>query len=140
MIGHGSFSMTRNDMLQWLILGFGLSGTEEDLGRTADISQLWQDAKEKCFDCDRNEVLDALYTLPREHAALIKSVSAGDGSHPISFERVRNTRDWTDYFVIGDFHVKVLPEGRVHYQELSEELGRTTTGHSGRPARPPYDQ
>lgn len=123
--------MTRNDMLHWFILGFGLSGPDDDLGRPSNISQLWQDAKEKCFDCDRNEVLDALYTLPREHAALIRFVSAGEGFHPVSFERVRNTKDWTDYFMIGDFNVKVLPEGRIHYQRLSEQLGRTATGSFG---------
>jgi len=115
--------MKHNEMLHWLILGFGLSGSEEDLGRPTNISQLWQEAKKQCFDCDRNEVLDALYTLPREDAALIKSVSAGEGFHPVSFERVRNTVDWTDYFLDGDFSVKVLPEGRVHHQKLSEQLG-----------------
>jgi hypothetical protein len=123
--------MTRNDELQCLILRFGLSGTDDDLGRPTNIAQLWQDAKEKCFDCDRNEVLDALYTLPREHAALIKFVSVGEGFHPVSFERVRNTKDWTDYFMIGDFNVKVLAEGRVHCEKLSEQLGRTATGHFG---------
>lgn len=106
-------------------LGFGLSGAEDDLGRPTNISQLWQEAKKQCFDCDRNEVLGALYTLPREDAALIKSVSAGEGFHPVSFERVRNTVDWTEYFLDGDFSVKVFPEGRVHHQELSEQLGKT---------------
>jgi len=119
--------MTRNDMLHWLILGFGLSGPDDGLGRATNISQLWQDAKEKCFDCDRNEVLDALYTLPREQAALIKCVSLGEGFHPVSFERVRNTQDWTDYFLIGSFSIKVLHEGRVHYQTLSEQLEKTST-------------
>jgi hypothetical protein len=119
------FSMTHNDVLHWLILGFGLAATDDDLGRPTDISQLWQDAKEKCFDCERDEVLDALYTLPREYAALIKFVSAGEGFHPVSFERVRNTRDWTDYFLIGNFNVKVLPEGKVRYEKLSEQLGKT---------------
>ena len=114
--------MTRNDVLHWFVLGFGLSGPDDDLGRPTDISQMWQAAKEKCFDCERNEVLDALYTLHREHAALIKFVSVGEGFHPVSFERVRNTLDWTDYFLNGNFNVKVLPEGRVHYQELSEQL------------------
>ena len=123
--------MTRNDMLQWLILRSGLSGPNEDLGHPTNISQLWQDAKEKCFDCERNEVLDALYTLPRGFAALIKFVWAGEGFHPVCFERVRNTKDWTDYFMIGDFNVKVLPEGKVHYQKLSEQLERTATGSFG---------
>jgi hypothetical protein len=123
--------MTRNDVLQCLILRFGLSATDEDLGRPTNISQLWQDAKEKCFDCDRDEVLDALYTMPREFAALIKFVSIGEGFHPVSFERVRNTKDWTDYFVVGDFHVKVLPEGKAQYQKLSEQWEGTATGNIG---------
>jgi hypothetical protein len=116
--------MNHNEMLHWLILGFGLSGSEEDLGRPTNISQLWQAAKKQCFDCDRNEVLDALYTLPGEDAALIKSVSAGEGFHPVSFERVRKTVDRTDYFLDGDFSVKVLPGGRVHHQKLSEQWER----------------
>ncbi|MGB7845672.1 MAG: hypothetical protein WBL63_08670 [Candidatus Acidiferrum sp.] len=119
--------MTRNDELHWLVLSFGITATDDDLGRPTDISQLWQYAKEKCFACNRDELLDALYTLPREHAALIKFVSAGEGFHPVSFERVRNTRDWTDYFLTGNFNVKVLPEGKVHYQKLSEQLGKTAT-------------
>lgn len=118
--------MTRNDMLHWFILGFGLTGPDDGLGRHTNISQLWQLAKEKCFDCDRNEVLDALYTLPREHAALIKFVCAGEDFHPVSFERVRNTKDWPDYFVSGSFNVKVLHEGRVHYQALSEQLEKAS--------------
>ena len=131
MISFGSSFMTRNDVLQCLILRFGLSATDEDLGRPTNISQLWQDAKEKCFDCDRDEVLDALYTMPREFAALIKFVSIGEGFHPVSFERVRNTKDWTDYFVVGDFHVKVLPEGKAQYQKLSEQWEGTATGNIG---------
>jgi hypothetical protein len=123
--------MTRNDKLQWFVLGFGLSAPEDDLGRPTDISQLWQEAREKCFACEKDEVLDALYTMPREHASLIKFVSVGEGFHPVSFERVRNTKDWTDYFLVGNFNVKVLPEGRVHYQTLSEQMGQAATGHSG---------
>jgi hypothetical protein len=128
MITDGGSSMTRNDMLHWLILGFGLSGSDDDLGRLTNIAQLWQEAKQKCLDCDRNEVLDALYTLPREHAALIKCVSVGEGFHPISFERVRNTMDWPDYFLEGSFSIKVLHDGRVHYQTLSEQLEKASAG------------
>lgn len=117
--------MTRNDTLQWLILHFGLSGPADDLGRPTNVAQLWQEAKKNCFDCDRNEVLDALYTMPRECAALIKYVSVGEGLHPVSFERVRNTADWPDYFLTGDFHVKVLAEGIHHHRKLSEELEKT---------------
>lgn len=131
MIGLGGITMTRNDMLHWHILRFGLSGSEEDLGRPTNLSQLWQDAKKTCFECDQNEVLDALYTLPREYAALIKFVSVGEGIHPISFERIRNTKNWTDYFMIGDFSVKVLHEGKVHFQRLSEQMEKEPTSSLG---------
>jgi len=117
--------MTRNDILHWLILRMGLSGSNEDLGRPTNISQLCQCAKDSCFECNRDELLDALYTMPREYAALIKFVSAGEGYHPVSFERVRNTVDWTAYFLEGDFHVKVLPEGRARYHQLFHEIERT---------------
>jgi hypothetical protein len=46
--------MNHNEMPHWLILGFGLSGPEDDLRRPTNISQLWQEAKKQCFDCDRN--------------------------------------------------------------------------------------
>lgn len=118
--------MTRNEILQWYILGFGLSGAEEDLGHPTTFSELWKDVRGKCFDCDRIEVLDALYTMPREHAALVKLVSLGEGLHPVSFERVRNTVDWPEYFTTGEFHVKVLPEGKAHYQQLREQMELTT--------------
>jgi hypothetical protein len=123
--------MTRNDELQCFILGFGLSGPDGDLGRYTNISELWNEAKQQCFDCDRNELLDALYTLRREHAALIKCVSAGGGFHPIRFERVRNTGEWTDYFLVGDFSVKVLHEGRAHHRKLSEQLRNSTPARVG---------
>ena len=96
----GEPATNRNDELQSLILGFGLSWPDDDLGRRTNISELWKEAKKQCFDCDRDELLDALYTIPREHTALIKCVSAGEGFHPISFERVRNTSDWTTTFLL----------------------------------------
>lgn len=117
--------MTRNDLLQWLILRVGLSSFDEDLGRPTNIPQLCQCAKDCCFACNRDELLDALYTMPREYAALIKFLTVGEGYHPVSFERVRNTGDWTNYFLDGDFHIKVLPEGAAHYQKLSQEIERT---------------
>jgi hypothetical protein len=116
--------MTRNDVLQWLILRVGLSGFDQDLGRSTNIPQLCQCAKDSCFECNRDELLDALYTMPREYAALIKFLSVGEGYHPVSFERVRNTVDWTNYFLDGDFRIKVLPEGAVHYQKLAQEIDR----------------
>jgi hypothetical protein len=113
--------MTRNDVLQWLILRIGLSGLDEDLGRSTNMSQLSHCAEDHCFACNRDELLDALYTMPREYAALIKLLSVGEECHPVSFARVRNV-DWTNYFLDGDFYVKVLPEGVEHYQKLSHEM------------------
>lgn len=53
--------------------------------------------------------------------------------HPVSFERIRNTKDWTDYFLIGPFNVKVLPEeGEFITHNSLKKLGKTATGHSGR--------
>ena len=114
--------MTRNEILQGFILGFGLSAEDHDLGRETSLRELWREAKRACFDCQQNDVLDALFTLPREHAALIKMVSTGEGAHPVSFERVRNISAWPDYFTNGPFHVKVLEAGRAHYHKLAEEL------------------
>lgn len=114
--------MTRNEILQWHILGLGFSGVAPDLGHPTNISELLQSARKDCFECDRVEVLDALYTLPREHASLIKYVTQGEGLHPVSFERVRNTNDWPDYFTSGTFYIKVLAEGKTRFQQLSEQL------------------
>jgi len=116
--------MTRNDVLQWLILRAGLSAFDEDLGATTSIPRLCQCAKDCCLACNRDELLDALYTMPREYAELIKFLWVGEGYHPVSFERVRNI-DWTDYFLDGDFHVKVLPAGVAHYRELSQKIEQT---------------
>jgi hypothetical protein len=69
--------MTRNEILQWHILGWGFSGVQVDLGHPSNLSELWRSTStlQECFDCSRDEVLDALYTLPGEHASLIKFVS-----------------------------------------------------------------
>ena len=117
--------MNRKDLLHWSILGFGLAAPEANSGRSTNLSELWQNARQTCADCDKTEVLDALYILPREEAALIKFLSIGEGNHPVSFERVRNTQDWPAYFTEGDFSVKVLPEGETRYREFSEQLEKT---------------
>jgi hypothetical protein len=57
--------MTRNEMLQEFILEFGLLAEAHDLGRETRFAELWSEAKKVCFDCEKNELLDALYTLPR---------------------------------------------------------------------------
>lgn len=115
--------MNRNDFLQWFILGFGQTGPDNDLGRETNILELWQEAKRLCFDCDKIEVLDALYTMPHEYATLIKFVPAGEDFHPVCFERVRNTVNWPAFFAEGYFSVKVLSEGKVHFKCLAEQLG-----------------
>jgi hypothetical protein len=112
--------MTRNEILQGFILGFALSAEDHDLGRETSFAELWREAKKVCFNCERSELLDALYTLPREYASLIKMVATGEGVHPVSFERVRNVSAWPDYFTSSPFNVKVLPAGREHHQELAE--------------------
>ena len=121
--------MTRNDMLQGFILGFGLLAEDHDLGRETSFAELWREAKKACFDCAPEELLDALYTLPRGYASLIKMVATGDGAHPVSFERVRNVSAWPDYFTRSPFNVKVLPAGRAHYHELAERIERATVVH-----------
>lgn len=123
--------MTRNDVLQWLVLRAGLSGSSGELGHPTSVPELCQQAKDSCFECKRDEVLDALYTMPREYAALIKFLSVGEGVHPVSFERARNTTNWTEYFVDGDFHVKVLPEGRAYYEKLSQQMESTVSQITG---------
>jgi len=114
--------MNRNEMLHCFILGFGLSAENHDLGRSTTLAELWQEAKIKSCDCDLVELLDALYTLPREHAALIKSLTSGEGPHPVSFERVRNTNDWPNYFTSGPFNIKLLPAGRLYYESLAAHM------------------
>jgi len=117
--------MIRNDVLHWFFLGFGLESPDgRDIGRSTNITQLWLNAKDKCFDCETKEVLDALYTLLREQAELVKFVPVGGGFQSVSFERVRNTSGWTDFLMTGYFNIKVLPEGRVHFQRLTEQLRR----------------
>ncbi len=65
--------MIRNEVLEWFLLGFGLEMADNGLGRSTTITPLWLAAKEKCGDCDIDEVLDALYNLSPNHAELNKS-------------------------------------------------------------------
>jgi hypothetical protein len=68
------------------------------LGRPTNIAQLGVAANEACGDCD-GELLDALYNLRPDHAELRKYVAVGQGVQPpLSFERVRNTPQWEDFF------------------------------------------
>jgi pyrimidine deaminase RibD-like protein len=114
--------VTRSKVLEWFLLGFGLKTADDGQGRSAVITPLWLAAKEKCGDCDVDEVLDALYNLSPNHAELHKFVAVGGGFQSVSFERVRRTPRWKDFFTTGDFRIKVLPPGRVRFQELDEVL------------------
>jgi pyrimidine deaminase RibD-like protein len=116
-------SVIRNEVLEWFLLGFGLQIPDNGLGRPTTITPLWLAAREKCGDCEMDEVLDALYNLGPDHAELSKFVEVGGGFQPVSFERRRNTPQWKDFFTRGDFRVKVLPAGRVRFQKLDELLG-----------------
>ena len=117
-----------NDKLHQFILGFGLElPNDRRLGRPADITQLWLNAKGKCLECEMSEILDALATLRSEHARLTKFVAVGGSFQPLSFERVRDTSRWKDFLMTGYFNITVLPEGRAHFQWLSEQAGRETS-------------
>jgi hypothetical protein len=117
--------MIRNDLIHWLLLGLGLEFPDDrNIGRDLNITQVWLKVKEKCFECDMGEVLDALKTLRREHAEVCKILPVSGGFQRVSFERVRNTNRWIDFLMTGYFNIRVLPEGRVNYQRLSEQISR----------------
>jgi len=98
---------------------------------------LWKDVKEKCGECAVEEVLDALYNLQPGHAQLGKFVAMPSGYQLVSFERVRHTPKWKDFFYLDAFRVKVLPAGRVRYQRLAEQLGQEMAKAATVPARRP---
>lgn len=109
--------MIRSEILEHFLLEYGLAIPNNDLGRPATITQLELAAKEKCGDCD-GELLDALYNLRREHAELWRYNLGAS----VSFERVRNRPDWKNFFTFGTFNVKVMPPGRIRFEELDEKL------------------
>jgi len=114
--------MIRSDILERFLLEYGLAIPNNGLGRPTTIAQLEVAANEKCGDCDR-ELLDALYNLQPDYAELRKYVAVGGGFQGVvSFERVRNTPQWQDFFTRGSFIIKVLPPGRIRFQKLDEEL------------------
>src|SRR5713226_4272535 len=114
--------LVRNDVLECFVLGYALEITCDGLGRPVSIGPLWLAAKDKCGECSVEEVLDALYNVQRDHAELYKFVPLGGGSQRVSFERVRNTPRWTDFFTRGEFRIKVLPGGRLRFQRLLAQL------------------
>ena len=114
--------MIRSEILEHFLLGFGLAIPNEGRGRPTNIAQLEVAANERCGDCD-GEMLDALYNLRPEHAELLKWVPMEGGFHsPVSFERMRNTPKWQDFFTHDSFNIKVLPPGRIRFQKLDEQL------------------
>src|SRR5260221_3794339 len=108
--------MIRSEILEHFLLGFGLAIPNNDLGRPTTIGQLGVAANEKCGDCD-SELLDALYNLRPANAELWRY-----GAGSVSFERVRNTREWKNFFTVGTFNIKVMPPGRIRFEELTEKL------------------
>src|SRR2546426_10609520 len=114
--------MIRSEILEHFLLEYGLAIPNNGLGRPTTIAQLEVAANEECGDCER-ELLDALYNLNSEHAELRKYVAVEQGvQSPISFERVRNTPQWQDFFTHGSFNIKVLPSGRMRFEKLHEQL------------------
>jgi hypothetical protein len=114
--------MIRNEMLHRFILEYALSVQDNGHGRPTSITPLWLAAKEKCFECEMSEVLDALYTLGRNNAELTKFFPIGGGFQAVSFERVRNTPGWSTFLMTGYFNIKLTPDGRIRLQRLSEQL------------------
>jgi len=116
--------MIRNEVLEHFILGYGLEIPDEGRGRAVALSQLQLAAKVKCSDCSIDEILDALFNLDQKHAELNKFFSYGDKYLPVSFETVRPTTKWKEFFYSDPFRIKVLPAGRVRFQELAEKASR----------------
>src|SRR5882762_4773457 len=115
--------MIRSEILEHFLLAYGLAVPNNGLGRPTSIAQLEVAVTEKCGDCD-GEILDALYNLSAEHAELRKyaAVLGGGVQSPDSFEPVRKTPHWQDFFTHGSFNIKVLPPGRIRFQKLDEQL------------------
>lgn len=106
------------EMIECFILGFGLEMPDEGLGRPIGLMPLWAAVKEKCGDCNLDELLDALYNLDRSHAELNKYILLDAGYQAVSFERKRCTPKWKDFFYGDPFRIKVLPAGRTRCQVL----------------------
>ncbi|HWY53055.1 MAG TPA: hypothetical protein VNZ03_01240 [Terriglobales bacterium] len=117
--------MIRNEVLEHFILGYGLEIPDEGRGRPVALPQLQLAAKAKCPNCSMDEILDALFNLDREHAELNKFFPFGEKYLPVSFETVRPTTKWKEFFYGDPFRIKVLPAGRVRFQELAEKASRS---------------
>jgi pyrimidine deaminase RibD-like protein len=118
-------TVIQSEQLEWFLLGFGLELPDDGLGRPTSITPLWLAAKETRVECDMDELLDSLYNLSPSHAELYKFVAVRGGFQRVSFELLRNTQQWKEFFTRGDFRINVLPQGRVRFQQLRESR-RTT--------------
>jgi hypothetical protein len=111
------------------LLGFGLQIPNEGRGRPTNITQLQIAASEKCGDCSREELLDALYSLRTNHAELTKFVGLPTGEfQAVSFNRVRNTPKWPDFFMSDYFNIKTLPAGRRRFEQLEAANAQNDRG------------
>ena len=111
--------MIRSEILECFLLGFDLQMPNEGRGRPTNITQLQIAACEKCSDCSKEELLDALYNLRTDHAELTKFVGLPTGQfQAVNFNRVRNTQEWSDFFMVRRFNIKTLPAGRRRFEEL----------------------
>ena len=90
------------------------------------FGQLQAAANERFDYCDADELLAVLFML-QGCAELERFVAVGQKSQPVSFERVRNTPQWKDFFTHGTFNIQVLPVGRRRFQELTKKLERNET-------------
>jgi pyrimidine deaminase RibD-like protein len=111
----------RNEELERFILGFALEIQHDGFGRQTSIAALQVAASAKCGNTGKEELLDALHNLKPDHAELTKFVNLESGfSQPVKFEPSRRKANWHDFFMTGSFNIKVLPAGRVQFQQLSE--------------------
>jgi pyrimidine deaminase RibD-like protein len=117
----------QSEQLERFLLGFGLELPDDGLGRPTTITPLWLAANEVRLDCDMDELLDSLYNLSPNDAELYKFVAVRGGFQRVSFGLQRNTPQWKDFFIKGDFRIKVLPQGRVRFQQLDESRKTTAT-------------
>jgi hypothetical protein len=111
--------MIRSETLEHFLLEYGLGPDTDGHGHPATIGQLFNDVNRQCFECDYDEIFDALYNLSSEHATLQRFLPNG---HSVNFEKVRIRRDWKNFFTIGEFRLKTLPGGRKRFELLSEQI------------------
>lgn len=77
--------MIRNDILECFILGYALEIPNDGRGRPMSITPLWLAAKERCGECEMDELLAALYNIQSDHAQIEKYVNVGSGWQVVGF-------------------------------------------------------